>query len=101
MDPVTAMAIDKGQKNEQLLIQPVHSPVGVEKQIAVLYCGTHGLLKNIPLERIPEFEKDFLTTLELTHKTDVLYPLGEGVMNEEIGKINKQVAANTIESMLK
>ena len=48
MDPVTAMAIDKGQKNEQLLIQPVHSPVSVEKQIAVLYCGTHGLLKEIP-----------------------------------------------------
>ena len=67
MDPVTAMAIDKGQKNEQLLIQPVHSPVSVEKQIAVLYCGTHGLLKEIPLDRIHEFEKEFLTSLELTH----------------------------------
>src|SRR5690554_7598224 len=50
MDPVTAMTIDKGQKNEQLLIQPVHNPMSVEKQIAVLYCGTHGLLKEIPLE---------------------------------------------------
>jgi F-type H+-transporting ATPase subunit alpha len=59
MDPVTAMTIDKGQKNEQLLIQPVHSPMSVEKQIAVLYCGTHGLLKNLPQERIHEFEKEF------------------------------------------
>ncbi len=100
MDPVTAMAIDKGQKNEQLLIQPVHSPVSVEKQIAVLYCGTHGLLKKIPLERISEFEKDFITSLELTHKEDVLKPLSKGIMNDDIGEIIESVAANTIQSML-
>lgn len=100
MDPVTAMAIDKGQKNEQLLIQPVHSPVSVEKQIAVLYCGTHGLLKEIPLNRIHEFEKEFLTSLELTHNEDVLKPLSEGIMNDEIGKIIESVASNTIQSML-
>jgi F-type H+-transporting ATPase subunit alpha len=100
MDPVTAMAIDKGQKNEQLLIQPVHSPVSVEKQIAVLYCGTHGLLKEIPLDRIHEFEKEFLTSLELTHNEDVLKPLSEGIMNDEIGKIIESVASNTIQSML-
>ena len=100
MDPVTAMAIDKGQKNEQLLIQPVHSPVSVENQIAVLYCGTHGLLKEVPLDRIHEFEKEFLTTLELAHKEDVLKPLSKGIMNDEIGKIIESVASNTIQSML-
>ena len=100
MDSVTTMVIDKGQKNEQLLIQPVHSPISVEKQIAVLYCGTHGLLKNIPLERVLEFEKEFLTSLELTHKEDVLDPLSKGVMSDEIGKIIESVAYDTIQSML-
>jgi F-type H+-transporting ATPase subunit alpha len=100
MDPVTAMTIDKGQKNEQLLIQPVHSPMSVEKQIAVLYCGTHGLLKNLPQERIHEFEKEFLTTLEMTHKDDVLKPLSEGTMTDEIGRIIESVASKVIQSIL-
>ncbi|HCC85869.1 MAG TPA: F0F1 ATP synthase subunit alpha, partial [Porphyromonadaceae bacterium] len=57
MDLMTAMTIDKGQKNELLLVQPVHHPMSVEHQIAILYCGTHGLMKEIPLEKVPEFEK--------------------------------------------
>ena len=99
MDAVTAMTIDKGQKNEQLLVQPVHSPMSVEHQIAVLYCGTHGLLKNIPLSRVLEFEKEFLNTINLSHKEDVLKPLKEGVMNDEIGKIIETVASDIIKSM--
>ena len=47
MDPVTALTIDKGQKNTRLLVQPQYSPMPVEKQIAILYCGTHGLLRNV------------------------------------------------------
>ncbi|MBF6598139.1 MAG: F0F1 ATP synthase subunit alpha [Fermentimonas sp.] len=99
MDAVTAMTIDKGQKNEQLLVQPVHSPMSVEHQIAVLYCGTHGLLKDIPLSRVLEFEKEFLYTINLSHKEDVLKPLKEGVMNDEIGKIIETVAADVVKSM--
>src|SRR5574344_1989286 len=53
MDPVTAMTLDKGRKNEQLLIQPQYRPIPVEKQVAVLYCGTHGLLSKVPLEKVP------------------------------------------------
>jgi F-type H+-transporting ATPase subunit alpha len=100
MDAVTAMTIDKGQKNEQLLVQPVHSPMSVEHQIAVLYCGTHGLLKGIPLSRVLEFEKEFLDTVNLTHKEDVLKPLKQGIMNDEIGKIIEMVAADVIKSMM-
>ena len=72
MDPVTAFTIDKGQKNTQLLIQPQYSPIPVEKQIAILYCGTHGLLKDVPLTQVHEFEKLFLDSLQRNHSQDVL-----------------------------
>ena len=64
MDPVTALTIDKGQKNTRLLVQPQYSPMPVEKQIAILYCGTHGLLKDVPLDKVNEFERSFLEFLE-------------------------------------
>jgi F-type H+-transporting ATPase subunit alpha len=95
MDAVTAMTIDKGQKNEQLLVQPVHSPMTVEQQIAILYCGTHGLLKEIALEKVAKFEKEFLETLETNHGHDVLDPLKEGKIDDEICKIIEGVAADT------
>ncbi len=88
------MTIDKGQKNEQLLVQPVHSPMSVEQQIAILYCGTHGLLKGIALGKVAKFEKEFLGILETSHRHDVLDPLKEGQINDGIGKIIEEVAAD-------
>ena len=81
MDPVTALTIDKGQKNTRLLVQPQYSPMPVEQQIAVLYCGTHGLLKDVPLNRVHDFEKALINNLE---GTDVLATLKKGVINEEV-----------------
>ena len=63
MDPVTALTIDKGQKNTRLLVQPQYSPMPVEQQIAVLYCGTHGLLKDVPLDRVQDFETALINNL--------------------------------------
>lgn len=99
VDAVTAMTIDKGQKNEQLLIQPVHSPMSVEHQIAILYCGTQGLLRNIPLEKVQQFEKEFLSMLELSHRDDLLNQLKDGIINEDITKILEEVAADIVESI--
>jgi F-type H+-transporting ATPase subunit alpha len=65
---VTALTIDKGQKNTRLLVQAQYSPIPVEKQIAILYCGTHGLLKNVPLDKVSEFERSFLEYLEINHR---------------------------------
>ncbi|MDD4821769.1 MAG: F0F1 ATP synthase subunit alpha, partial [Bacteroidales bacterium] len=62
IDPVTAMTIDKGQKNTQLLVQLQYSPMPVEQQVAILYCGTHGLLRNVPIDKVHTFEKSFVTT---------------------------------------
>ena len=57
MDAISMMTLDKGRKNTRLLIQPLHAVMPVERQIAVLYCGTKALMKDIPLERVPDFEK--------------------------------------------
>ena len=92
MDPVTALTIDKGQKNACLLVQPQYNPMPVEKQIAVLYCGTHGLLRRVPLERVNEFETQFLDYLERNHRTDVLDVLRSGVINDQVSSLLEQSA---------
>ncbi len=90
LDKVTAMTIDKGQKNAKLLVQPVNSPIEVEKQVAMLYCGTQGLLRKLALDKVDIFKKEFLSTLENLHQTDILDPIKSGIINDEItGKIEE------------
>ena len=100
MDAVTAMTIDKGQKNTRLLVQPLHQPMAVEKQIAVLYCGTNGLLAGVPLNKVQDFEREFLMVLELSHKSDVLEPLKAGDINDNVIAILKQVAADVAKRLV-
>lgn len=99
MDKVTAMTIDKGQKNEQLLIQPQHQPMPVEKQIAVLYCGTQGLLEDVPLEKVSAFEEKFLQFLELNYRREVLDSLKSGTINDDIIEILKKTADEIIKQI--
>lgn len=101
MDAVTAMTIDKGQKNEQLLVQPVHSPMSVEHQVAILYCGTQGLLRGISLDKVHRFEKEFLAALEASHRHDVLEPLSRGEMNDQVIETIEKVAKNTVATLQK
>lgn len=92
MDPMTAQVIDKGQKNTKLLVQKQFCPMLVEHQIAVLFCGTQGLLKKIPLAKIQTFEELFLQTLETTYRRDVLDKLKQGVIDNDIMSTLKKVA---------
>lgn len=92
MDPVTAMTIDKGQKNTRLLVQALHAPMSVEKQVAVLYCGTHGLLSSVPLNKVQEFQKEFLMVLELSHQSDVLDIIKKGAITDDVSAIIEKVA---------
>ncbi|MDD4033188.1 MAG: F0F1 ATP synthase subunit alpha [Bacteroidales bacterium] len=92
MDPMTAQVIDKGQKNTKLLVQKQFCPMPVEHQIAVLFCGTQGLLKKIPLAKIQTFEELFLQTLETTYRRDVLDKLKQGVIDNDIMSTLKKVA---------
>lgn len=96
MDPVTAMAIDRGRKNNQLLIQPQYSPMPVGEQVAILYCGTHGLMRDIPISKVRDFQKAFLNNMRADHKADVLDVLASGKINEEVTAIIEKVAAQTI-----
>ena len=84
LDAVTARTIDKGRKNEQLLIQPQYSPMSVEEQVAVIYCGTQGLLEKVPMDKVAEFEKLFLQLLKTKHQADVLDVLKSGVINDDV-----------------
>ncbi len=92
MDAVTAFTIDKGQKNTRLLIQPQYSPMPVEQQIAILYCGTQGLLRDVPLDKVHDFEKEFLQTLTTKHRKDVLDVLRSGEINDEVSRILDETA---------
>ena len=99
MDKVTEMALDKGRKNNQLLIQPQYSPMPVGEQVAVLYCGTNGLMRDIPVDRVREFQDQFLDRIRAAHRTDVIEPLAAGKMSDEIGRILRDTAASVIAAM--
>ena len=92
MDSVTEMVIDKGRKNAQLLIQPQHAPMPVEEEIAVIYCGTQVLLRNVDLKHVAEFEKMFLEILRSKYQKEILEPLREGVLDENVSKLLEEVA---------
>ena len=92
MDSVTEMVIDKGRKNAQLLIQPQHAPMPVEEEIAVIYCGTQGLLRNVDLKHVAEFEKMFLEILRSKYQKEILEPLREGGLDENVSKLLEELA---------
>ena len=96
VDKVTALALDRGRKNKQLLIQPQYSPMPVGEQIAILYCGTHSLLRDIPMEKVRSFQDKFLERMRASHAEDVLAPLASGKLDENITKIIEQEAEDIV-----
>ncbi len=99
MDAVTAMTIDKGQKNTRLLIQPLNSPMPVEKQVAVLYCGTKGLLKAVALDKVDNFQTKFLEMLDLKYKAEVLDVIKSGAINDAVTDIIEKVASEVVKGL--
>ena len=87
IDAATKSILDKGAKNVEILKQGRYSPLPTEHQVAIIYCGTKGLLADVPTDKVSEFEKRYLELLELKHKETVLNPLKEGVINDEITNI--------------
>ncbi len=100
LDPITAMALDKGRKNNRLLVQPQYSPVPAGEQVALLYCGTKGLLKDLPIELVDDFSVAFISKMRAFHKDDVLVPLSEGRVDPEIFGIIEKEAASIVAGML-
>ena len=93
MDAVTAMTLDRGRKNTQLLIQPQYTPMPVGEQIAILYCGTRGLMHNVPVEQVRECQTLFLDKLRSTHQSTIDF-LASGGLNDEACGVLESVMAD-------
>ena len=100
VDKVTEMVLDKGRKNNQQLVQPQYSPMPVGEEVAVLYCGTHGLMKDISLDQVHEFDVLFLERMRATHQTDVLDKLSAGKVDPELFTVIEDVASGVVKSIL-
>lgn len=96
LDAATKAVLDKGQKNVEILKQNQYAPMTVEKQIAIIYCGTRGLLSDIPVDKVKEFEVEFLDYMELKYK-NILADLAQGKLSEEITGTLEKVAKEIIE----
>ena len=99
LDKVTAMALDKGRKNNKLLVQAQYSPMPVGEQVAILYCGTHSLMSEIKTDQVPEFQTLFLDRMRAAHQ-DVLDLLGEGKINEEVTKVLEETADAIVKTLV-
>ena len=93
MDAVTAMTLDRGRKNNQLLIQPQYTPMSVGEQVAILYCGVYGLLHDVPVDKVRDCQDQFLESMRSAH-ADVIANLAAGKLVEEDTKVISEVMAN-------
>ncbi len=92
LDAATKAVLDKGARNVEILKQPQYSPVPVEKQVAIIFLGTNGLLRSVPIEKVREFEDQFLTTLTHRHP-EVLETFKKGQLTDEATDVLRSLAA--------
>ena len=93
LDAATMNVLEKGKRNVEILKQGQYSPVSVEKQVAIIYLGSKGLLRKVPLNKIRAFEAEFLDYMDAKHK-DVLTGLKAGQLTDEITSTLEKVAAD-------
>jgi len=93
LDAATMNVLEKGKRNVEILKQGQYSPVPVEKQVAIIYLGSKGLLRNVPVEKVREFETEFLDYMDAKHR-DVLDTLRDGKLTDEATGTLEKVAAD-------
>ncbi len=98
LDASTKAVLDKGARNVEIMKQGQNQPVRVEEQIAILYCGTKGLLSKVPVKNVKQFEAEFITMLRNKHP-DVLAALKKGEYNDQITGTLEAVAADLVKSL--
>lgn len=91
LDAATQAVLDKGIRNVELLKQPQYNAYKVEHQVALVYCGTKGLINKVPVEKVKQFAKDYLNILEIQHRS-LLDEIRKGILNDDITKTMTQVA---------
>ena len=97
LDPVTLNVIEKGKRNVEILKQPQHQPMPVEEQVAIIFVGTRNLLRNVPVEKVKEFEKEYLEYLRMKHR-DILDRIRSGEWNDEIAEVLTNAAKEIAKS---
>jgi F-type H+-transporting ATPase subunit alpha len=100
LDAATQAILEKGRRNVQMLIQPQSSPMKVEEEVAMIFCGVNNLMRNLPLDKIAEFEKNYISTLNYSH-ADVMAKIKQGQLDDEIVATLKKVAAEVCDSVMK
>lgn len=98
LDPATQAVLEKGKRNVQMLIQPQSSPLRVEEEVAMIYCGVNNLMKDIQPEMVVEFQNIYLKSLRDNYK-DVLDRLGAGNLDDDIIQVLRKVAGETVKSI--
>ena len=93
MDAVTAMTLDRGRKNDQLLVQPQYRPMPVGEQVAILYCGVHGLMHDVPMDKVRDCQDQFLDAMRSQH-ADVIETLADGKLTDDCIAVIKDTMAN-------
>lgn len=92
LDTATLNILDRGSKNVEILKQNENSPFPIEEQIAIIFCGTSGLLKSVPLDKIKTFEIEFLQELRDSN-TELLAKIADGIFTDEMADTLTQIAA--------
>lgn len=93
LDAATMNVLEKGKRNVEILKQGQYAPVPVEKQVAIIYLGSKGLLRNVPVNKVREFETEFLDYMDAKHR-DVLDTLKAGKLTDEVTETLEKVAAD-------
>jgi len=91
LDEVTKSVLEKGKRNVEILKQGQNNPMTVEKQVAIIYCGTKGLLSRVPVEKVREFQDDYLNSLEMNHN-DTLTAIRNGKIDDAVTSVLEAVA---------
>ena len=101
LDASTQAVLDKGYRNVELLKQKQYTPMEVEKQIAIIFAGSNNLMKNIPTEKVKEFEQAYLSLIEERHREDVLDVLKSGKITDEVKEKMTSVAQDVEKQYIK
>ena len=91
LDATTKGVIDTGARNVEILKQRQNSPMTVEKQAAIIFAGTNGLLVKVPIAKVKQFEEEYLGILEASHK-DSLNLIKAGKLTDEVVEVLTKVA---------
>ena len=96
LDAATMAVLEKGKRNVEILKQGQYVPIPVKHQVAIIYLGTKGLLQKVPINKISEFEKEYIDFLELKH-ADVLTQIGKGVFDDSIKSVLETVSNELVQ----